>query len=170
MPEVTKEKTQIKKANKLLLEWSAPARPFKRRTRDFYVTILALAALFGLILFLIDGAMPVVLIIALLFLFYVMSTIEPETVAYKITEEGIKIGEDMNPWELFGRFWFSNRFGSDLLVIESTNLGGRTEIVLTKAIKPQVEETLSKYLVYEEVPASLIDKASNWFSKRVISS
>ena len=52
-----------------LVSWKAAARPFKRRDRRFYVTVFAMAGIAGVVLFAIEGVMPVILIIALAFLF-----------------------------------------------------------------------------------------------------
>ena len=68
-----------------LAVWTAPARPFKRRDREFYITILAMGGIVALILFLVEGFMPVILIISLFFLFYALSTVEPEKIEYKVT-------------------------------------------------------------------------------------
>ena len=74
-----------------LVTWTAPARPFKRRDRQFYVTTFAIAGIVSLVLFLAEGVMPVILIISLVFLYYVLSTVEPENIEYKATTRGIKI-------------------------------------------------------------------------------
>ena len=49
-----------------LVVWQAPARPFKRRDRKFYVTVISLVGAVSLILFLAEGAMPVVLLVVIL--------------------------------------------------------------------------------------------------------
>src|SRR3990172_4343122 len=58
-----------------LITWTAAGRPFKRRDRQFYVTIFAMAGIVSLVLFLAEGFMPVLLIISLVFLYYVLSTV-----------------------------------------------------------------------------------------------
>ena len=167
MPEV-EEKITIKEVpEKDLVIWTAPARPFKRRNKDFYITIFAMAAVTALVLFLIEGWLPVILVISLVFLFYVMATVEPENIEYKITNKGIKIAGRLNDWGGLGRFWFTKRLDNELLVIETRALPGRLELVINAAIKDQIKEKLGEYLVHEEIPASGIDKAANWFSNKV---
>src|SRR3989304_4840218 len=73
-----------------LVTWTAPSRPFKRRDRQFYTTVFAIAGIISLILFLAEGLMPVILIVALVFLYYVLSTVPPENIEYKITTKGVK--------------------------------------------------------------------------------
>src|SRR3972149_8400337 len=81
-----------------LISWKAAARPFKRRDRRFYVTVFAMAGIAGAVLFAIEGVMPVVLIIALVFLFYVLSTVEPEEIEYVITNKGVKVAGKKTEW------------------------------------------------------------------------
>ncbi len=150
-----------------LVIWTAPARPFKRRNRDFYVTVMAMAGVTGLVLFLIEGWLPVILVISLVFLFYVMATVEPENIEYKITNKGIKISGKLNEWSGMGRFWFTKRLDNELLVIETRALPGRLELVIKMEIEEEIKKALGDYLVHEEIPASNIDKASNWFSKKM---
>ncbi|MBL7036839.1 hypothetical protein ISR94_03280 [Candidatus Microgenomates bacterium] len=150
-----------------LLVWTAPARPFKRRDRQFYVTTISIASLVSLILFLAEGAMPVILIISLIFLYYVLSTVEPETIEYKITNKGIKIANKITPWEQMGRFWFGKRYSSELLILETFVLPGRMELVVDLAQKEQIKKVLASYLTEEEISPSRLDRAVEWFSKKM---
>ena len=150
-----------------LVTWQAPARPFKRRNKEFYVTIVAIAAIVGLILFLVEGFMPVILIVSLVFLFYVLNTVEPEEIEYKITSKGIKVVDKRIGWGVMVRFWFSRRFDNDLLVVETLTLPGRMEFVVNPEQKQNIKKALLKYLPEEKAPPSSLDKAANWFSKKL---
>ncbi len=150
-----------------LVAWSAPARPFKRRNREFWITAIAIAAVVGLVLFLVEGFMPVILVISVVFLFYVLSTVEPDKIEYKVTNRGIKVAGKRTDWNMMGRFWFTRRFDSDLLVIETFSLPGRLEVVILPERKEEVKKAISEYLTHEEVPPSGLDKAANWFSKKM---
>jgi len=161
------ENEPLVKQEKILFTWAAPSRPFKRRNKDFYATVIAIAAIVGLIVFLIDGWLPVILIISLVFLFYVMSSVEPEAVKHGITTWGVRVGGDLVDWFNLGRFWFSRRFDNDLLIIEANAIGGRIELVINPKEKTKIEKVLSRYLIHEEIPPSSLDKASNWFSKKL---
>jgi len=123
---------------KSLFSWRAASRPFKRRDREFWITVLGIAGLCGVVLFLIEGVMPVILIISLVFLFYILSTVEPEEINYEITNKGIKIAGRRTDKEVLNRFWFSKRFDSELLVFEMLVLPGRLEVV----INPKDKETI----------------------------
>lgn len=150
-----------------LVTWIAPARPFKRRDRQFYVTVISIAAMVCLILFLAEGAMPVILIISLIFLYYVMSTVPPDNIEYKITNKGIKVLDKRVDWQYLGRFWFAKRYDSELLILETSFVPNRMELVITPESKEQIIKTLSEYLVQEEISPSNIDKLIDWFSKKL---
>lgn len=148
-----------------LVKWTAPARPFKRRDRQFYVTTFAMAGIVSLVLFFAEGVMPVILIISLVFLYYVLSTVEPENVEYKITNKGVKISGKLTQWQYLTRFWFSKRFDTELLVIESVLLPGRIEFVISPEIKEKLKKEISAYIPFEEVPASGLDRITGWVAK-----
>lgn len=168
MPAEEPVKTMIKEEpEKDLAVWTAPARPFKRRDKQFYVTVIGIAAIVGLVLFLVEGMMPVILLISLIFLFYVMSTVEPDKIQYKITNKGIKVAETRTDWTMTTRFWFSKRFDSDLLVVETLALPGRLEVVINPVDKEQIRKAVSAHIPEEEVPPTFTDKAANWFSQRL---
>ncbi len=148
-------------------KWIAPSRPFKRRDREFWVTILAIAGVTGLILFVIEGVMPVILIISLIFLFYILTTVEPENIGYKITNYGVWIAEKRTDWDDIKRFWFARRFNSELLIFDTLIMPGRLELVVNGKEKEKVRKVLSEFLAEEESPASYLDKTANWFSKKL---
>lgn len=152
---------------KIFYSWKAPARPFKRRGRDFWVTSIAIAVVVGLILFAVEGFMPVILLIALVFLFYVMNSVKPETIEYKITNYGIDMAGKVTGWDRLVRFWFSKRFDSNLLIFETIGLSGRLELVVNDTDVNALKNALSKYLTEEEASPSYMDKTANWFSKKL---
>ena len=169
MPAENKNQSSGKKyeAERDIFVWKAPSRPFKRRNREFYVTLIAIAAIVGLVLFLVEGFMPVILIVSLVFLFYVLSTVEPENVEYKVTNKGISIATTKTTWDKMIRFWFTRRFDNTLLIFETTNLPGRLELVINPEEKNALQKALLEYLPEEESPPSSLDKAANWFAKKM---
>src|SRR3989304_8957067 len=115
MPAQEKQEQDKKQPEKDLFSWHAPARPFKRRDREFWVSVIAIAAVVGFIFYIIEGIMPVLLLISLVFLFYILSTVPPEQIEYKVTSWGVKIADKRTDWEAISRFWFSKRLDAALL-------------------------------------------------------
>jgi len=159
---VTEQKVEPEKE---LFNWKAPSRPFKRRDKRFWTTIMAIAGVFGLIIFLAEGVMPVILIISIIFLYYVLSTVEPENIEYSITNKGVKIAKQRTDWEVLTKFWFTRRYDSDLLVFEMNTIPGRLELVIFPKDKEKIKGLLTTYLKEEESPPSAIDRAANYFSR-----
>lgn len=152
---------------KELFSWKAPSRPFKRRDREFWVTVGAIAFIFGLILYFAEGVMPVILIIAVVFLYYVMATVEPEIVEYAITNKGVKFAGKTTAWGVLTRFWFTSRLNSKLLVFEMITLPGRLELVINEKDQDALRKVLLDYVIEEEAPPSGLDKAANYISEKL---
>jgi hypothetical protein len=152
---------------KSIFSWTAPLRPFKRRSRDFWVTVISITSIFSFILFLVEGIMPVILIISLIFLFYVLFTVEPEKIEYSITNKGIKIADKETRMENFNRFWFAQRLDSEVLVLEMFSLPGRLELVINPKDKDKIRKTLLKFIIEEEATPSKLDRATEWFANKL---
>lgn len=156
-----------REAERELIAWIAPSRPFKRRDKQFFVTTFAMAGIVGLILFLAEGIMPVLLIISLVFLYYILSTVEPENIEYRLTTKGVKIANKLTPWHVLNHFWFSKRFDSELLVIDTIIIPGRMELVIDSSVKEKLKKEISAYIpeeLHEETP---LDKLISWVTSKI---
>jgi hypothetical protein len=170
MPDIQETPVVEKKEDvpeKDLFVWSAPSRSFTQKGREFWVKVVAVASIFGFIIFIVEGAMPVLLMIALIFLFYVLSTVRPENIEYRISNLGIKIGESRTDWNAVTRFWFLKRASDEILVFELTALPGRLEYVYNAGDQQKIREILKKYIPEEETPETRLDKASEWLSSKL---
>ncbi|MBN1168959.1 hypothetical protein JXA63_03650 [Candidatus Woesebacteria bacterium] len=152
---------------KVLFEWEAPERPFKERKREFWISLIAISIVFCLILYIVEGVMPVILIISILFLFYILSTVKPQKIKYAITNRGVKMAESFAEMDFLVRYWFGKRFGSDLLIFQTVNFPGRLELVVDSKDKKKISEVLEEYIPEEDVPPSNLEKAANWFSEKI---
>lgn len=163
----TREAGAVSQKERVLFSWKAPARPFKKRDKEFFTTVLALAFLIGLIMFFIDGILPVAVVMALVFLIYVLSTVQPDEVEHSITNKGIIFAGKKYRWDELVRFWFTKRFGNELLIIESMQVPNRIEIVVSGQDQEKIKDAVEDYLLYEEAAPNFLDKAAGWLSKRV---
>ena len=166
MPD-TQVDNQFEEVEKDLFAWSAPSRPFIQKSREFWIRVIAIASIFGFIIFIVEGAMPVILMISLMFLFYVLSTVRPETVEYKITNLGIKIGGATNRWEEMKSFWFSKRGRDEIIVIDIPSFSGRLELVINSKDKDEIRYAVKKYIPEEEALQTGFDKASEWVNTKL---
>lgn len=150
-----------------VFSWKSPARPFKKRDREFFTTVIAIAVLGGLILGFLEGLLPVLVVVALVFLIYVLSTVPPEEVEHEITNKGFASAGQKNNWPQLRRFWFTTRFSSHLLVFESAAFPGRIEVVVNKDDQDEIKKELIKHIPYQEAAPNFLDKAAAWLSQRV---
>jgi hypothetical protein len=166
MPD-TQTNSLSEEVEKDLFTWSAPSRPFIQKNREFWVRVVAISSIFGFIIFIVEGAMPVILMISVIFLFYVLSTVKPENIEYKITNLGVKIGGVTNHWEYARRFWFSKRGNDQILVLDVPSLSGRLELVFNAKDKDQIRQALKKYIPEETALQTTYDKASEWVDSKL---
>lgn len=164
------ERVQVIKPEplKTLLAWSAPERPFKKRGREYFTTVGAIVFLIGVILLFLKEWFLIVVMIALMFVAYIMATVEPRKVEHKITNQGIVTGGRRYRWEELGRFWFTEKWGKKILHVENLFSLPRQLLMLLEEMKQeQIKKILSDYLPFEEPEKTWVDNASEWLSRRV---
>ncbi len=150
-----------------LFAWTAQSRPFKKRSKEFWVSIIAIASVISFILFLIEGPISVLLVISVVFLTYVLSTVEPDMINYSITNRGIKVDGNRTNMGILTRYWFGRRFNETLLIFETTGFPGRLELVAHEKDKDSIREALSPYLLEEEASPSKLEKTADWLSNKL---
>lgn len=165
--EKTRPLIDRREEEKVLFSWRASERPFKKRDKSFFTTIIAVAFLVSVILFFIEGPFPVAVVIAIVFLVYVFSTVKPEEVEHKITSRAVYFAGNKHFWDEFTRFWITRRFDNELLVLESVFFPGRIEMVISPSDKEKLRGIVEKYIPYEEAEPTFLDKSASWLSKRV---
>lgn len=163
-PPIPNTKHEVEKT---VYKWNGPVRPFKQRDKDFWATLIAIASVFAVILFLVEGVMPVILIIALIFLFYVLSTVPPENAEFEITNFGLRIGDKLTPWEAITGFWFAKRFDQEMLILETTMIPGRVEIICDSQKKKEITEALSTYTIEKKPQITQVDRMTDWISRKL---
>ena len=153
-----------------LFTWKAKSRPFKKRNREYWVTIVAIASLLSFIMFLAEGTMPVILIVSIIFLYYVLSTVEPHEIFFKITNKGIRVEDKLTEWNLLTKFWFTKRMNDTTLNFVTTKFPWNLELMVQEKDVSKLKSVLLEYLPEEEPEKNTLDKASDWVSKKILQS
>ena len=160
--------TLVQEPMKDLIVWISLARPFKKRDREYYTTIAAIIFLLAVILLFLKEWLLIGVIISIGFVAYVLSTVPPEEVENKITTRGVITGGRRWDWTLLYRFWFSQKWGSEILNIETRiAFPRRLMLLLGNSDKKKIETLLGKYLLAEKPEKTFIDKAGVWLQKKV---
>jgi hypothetical protein len=145
---------------KIFLTWRAPARPFRAKDRSYYTTIAIIVVLLCLILLLAQQLLLIAAVLSLTFVAYVLSFIPPEDMDYKISNQGITIGEHFYIWHDLDSFWFDTKEGHKILKIY-TYLTFPTLLILPlgDVDVEVVRKIISRYIIFLEVaPKSTMDK------------
>lgn len=155
--------------NDLLWEWEAPTRPFKQLNREVFTTILAVVFLLGVILFVIDGVVPVLLIISIVFFWYVSGTVRPGTIVHRLTTWGIESENKLWIWDVMTRYWFEGEADSRTVVIELNKLWPRhLRLVMDSSETEQaVDELLVGILVKDQPKPNWLEKAGKWLETKI---
>lgn len=167
VPEVKKESEKIVEL-KTLLKWEAPVRPFKKRDREYYTTIAAIVFLLVVILLFLKEWLLIAVIVALMFVAYVLATVMPEKTTHEITTRGIVTGEKTYKWSEMRRFWLTKKWGDTILNIE-TNLKfpSRLLMLLGDVKEEKVKELLQKQVQLEIPEKTFMDKSAKWLSDKI---
>jgi len=153
---------------KVKMEWEAPERAFKERDRDFWVTIIAILVLVSVILFFVKEFFLIIALISVLFLYYVMSTVQPGLTKYKITNRGIYFGDKKYEWDLLSRFWFKKNLSSEMVNFETVlRFPRQVSLVIRPEDKEQIKEIIVKKIPLIEYSPNFVDKLTKWFIVRL---
>lgn len=158
----------INEEQKTLFTWSAPARPFKRKNREYYTTVGAIVILLSIILMFAREFLLIGVVLAMAFVAYVLSTVEPEPTEHEISTRGVRTGGKFFRWSMLGRFWFKEKYGQQMLLIETFLPFPRQLIMLLGDTKQEdMVKLLKRYLLHETPEKTFLDKASEWMGDKI---
>ena len=149
---------------KSIVSWKAPERIFKARSNKYFTKVALYALIFILAAIAFGEFFLVGVIIALVFVSYVLSTSAPRTVEHKITNLGITSGGGAFLWEELDSFWFDKK-GDDRLLLVQTNLHFPTRLImlLTSVSERTLLDLLEKHLHFHHGPVhTMMDR---WAAK-----
>lgn len=150
-----------------LLKWMAPSRPYKTRDRQFFTTVIVIAVLISILLAFAREWMLIATLAAMIFAYYVWSTVPPEEVEYSITTRGLRVHGQLYRWEELVQWWVEDKWGQQMVVIAAPAvISRRLHLLLGKVGEEQVKPVLEKYLVMERPPETAMDKAGKWVSEK----
>lgn len=150
-----------------LLSWSAPGRPFERKTKQYFLNMILIVLLIQVILFLFSQYALMVLVAALVFLAYALGTVSPHDFHFKVTTEGVMVEDHFYLWEELYDFYFKKQHNQDVLIIGTKAwVPGELTVVLGDIHKEQVRDILIPYLPYREfVKPTFMEKSSTWLER-----
>ena len=154
---------------KAIVSWKSPVRIFKPRSKKYFTKVALYALIFILAAIAFGEFFLVGVIIAVVFVVYVLATQAPEIIEHKITNMGIISGGRAFLWEELDSFWFDKK-GDDRLLLVATNLHFPTRLIilLTTVSERTLLDVLEKHLHYHHAPVhTLLDKWAMVLQKRI---
>lgn len=162
-----KEHEQDRHEERVLLEWDAPSRPFKKRDREYYTTIGIIVFLLSLILFFAGQFLFIAVLVSLAFVSYVLASVPPDHHHIAITTFGIHVGDQLFYWEELGRFWFSIKYKADVLHVETARAFPAQLILLLEGVSTdEVKKVMLKHAIFETPRATWLDNAAKWMTEK----
>jgi hypothetical protein len=168
MPEESQEQPQNDYMEETApLEWTAPGRPFKKRTKQFYLTALLIMLLLEIILFLFSQYLLMVVIVSLVFVGFALASVPPKDFHYRVSTEGIMIEDRFFLWKELYDFYFKKVDGVETIHVRTqAYLPGELILTLGDLDKDEVKKALFPYLPFREyVKPSFMEKSGDWLSK-----
>lgn len=152
---------------KTLISWSAPGRPFRKKSREFYITGFMVVLLIDIILFVFSEYLLMFVILTLYFFSVVLSSVAPQNFHYRISTQGIKVEDHFYIWDELYDFYFKKIEGIEILLVRTRNmLPGELKIALGDVPIDHVRRVLLGYIPYREViKPTFMEKSSDWLSK-----
>ena len=154
---------------KNIISWKSPERIFKARSKRYFTKIALYALVSILAAIAIGEFMLVGVIIAFVFVVYVLATQAPSTIDHKINRMGIVSGGRPFLWEELDSFWF-DRKGDDRLLLVQTHLHfpSRLIIILTNVSERTLLDLLERHLHFHPRPVhTVMDKWAKTVRNRV---
>ncbi|MBD3279650.1 MAG: hypothetical protein GF390_02985 [Candidatus Pacebacteria bacterium] len=154
-------------AERTVLEWRAPSRPFQKKNRQYFTTVAVIGLLISLILFFAGQFLPIAVVVSVVFLVYVLAVIPPNQVTNKITTYGIRVEDNLYYWDELGRFWFEDKAKQRLLQIETIRFPGRITLLLNNITEEQLTEILTEVLLQEKPEQTFYEKTADWLKEKI---
>ena len=161
------EQTKHQATVETILEWSAPGRPFKKRSKQYYLTSLLIVFLVEIILFLFSQYLLMLVVLSFLFVAFALVTVAPSNFKYRISSEGITIEDHFFLWQELYDFYFKKREGVDVVHVRTHSfIPGELTLTLGEIDRDHIKSALLPYLPYREIiKPTFMEKSGDWLTK-----
>jgi len=152
---------------KVLMQWKEMDRPNKEWSKDFYSTVIVLAFLISVILFLIDGFMPVFAVWAVVFVMWAINKTPAQETTYAITESGLREGQSTIRYQEIRNYWIEERWGNQLLRVATFRPPWQSVFVIQKGDEQKIRQILDNYVVYDVPKPGWGDRVLKWLGDKI---
>lgn len=152
---------------KTLISWHAPGRPYKKKSKEFYLSGLLIVFLINVILFIFSQYLLMFVVITLYFFSVSLAYVPPQNFHYRISNQGIKIEDHFYIWEELYDFYFKKIHGVEVLIVRAESfLPYELRMPLGEIPKDHMRRILVNFLPYREVVRStFLERSGDWLAK-----
>lgn len=161
------EERKLPEEEKVLFSWIADDRPFEKKGKEFFSTVVVLALLISIILYFIEGVMPVLVVWAIVFMVWAVYRTEPGKVKNSLTNRGLVTGSNFYDWGVMESFWFEGRGGQRLLRVLLNKFPGQIIVVCSKEEESKIEGLMKTYVRKSKPKDGWSDRAVKWMKKKM---
>lgn len=149
------------------LTWEAPGRPFRERSREYFINAFLIMMALEIILFLFSQYLLMTVVFSLVFLAFALASVPPRTFSYKISSEGILIENHFFIWEELYDFYFMKKHDQQVIHIRTKSyFPGELTLTLGDITPQQIKSILLHYLPFREyVEPTFLQKSGDWLEK-----
>lgn len=126
-----------------------------------------MAFLASIILFFIEGIMPVLVIWSLVFMLWTMSHTDPRQRKYALSTWGIKTLERTYRYEIMSQFWFESKWGARLLRINLVGAPWHIIIVINPEDEDKIRKIMLESVTFQAPPLTWLDRLSKWLGEKI---
>lgn len=153
---------------KVLLTWEAPVRPFKKRDKEYYTTIAAIAFLIIIILVFLREFILIAVVISFAFVSYVLAAVPPEKTKHQLTNRGVRTAGKLYRWADLSRYWIAEKFDQKMVVVQTMMVfPGQLLLLLGKGNFKDIQKILNEHLPLDEPEPTFLDRSATWLSEKV---
>ncbi len=152
---------------KTLLSWSAPGRPFQKKSKEYYLTSMLIVLFVEVILFLFSQYLLMVVVLSLVFVSFALASVAPRDFHYRISTEGITVEDHFYLWQELYDFYFKRRGNTEVLHARThAFIPGELAITLGDMDKEHVKNVMLPFLPYREVVRpTFTEKSGDWLAR-----
>jgi len=151
----------------IIFEWTSYERPQKKWSKEFYSSVIVMAFLTSVILYFIEGVMPVLVIWAMVFMLWAMSRTEPRLEKYAISTWGLKTKERIYRFETMNNFWFESKWGGRLMRINLIGAPWHIVIVINPESEDKIRKLMLQNVTYQEPVVTVVDRIVKWLGDKI---
>jgi len=123
----------------VLYRWSSPARIFRKKDNRWFVSVAFVILVFILLFAFLQDILPIFVLVALMFLMYLLGTVEPQDVTHEVTNKGIRTSDKLYKWSELKNFWFADHNEWIKLYVD-TNLQFPARLIML--VKPEEDKKI----------------------------